>query len=266
MKKFNLHSVLAFISLSFLFGACDNFDSSPKALVNIILVDTPAKWDSLFVEIEGVELEVLVPGRESADTETFYLEYKNGDKRIKVSELVGGNALLIGRNELPLGKVTKVTVKLGSNHSMFYEDDEYNLPLSDPSTQEVSLLAALDLDQGISYDMILDMDLEKSVVEVGTNSFALNPTFSLINGAITGKIGGALTPKNLYPAISLINKTDTLSTHLNTNGAYSFQVPEGDYLLYFDPKDDRYLDTAFNVKVIVGEDSLLNTISLKLKP
>lgn len=252
--------------MSLLFGSCDNFDSNPKALVNIILVDTPAKWDSLFVEIEGVELEVLVTGRESVETETYYLEYKNGDKRIKVSELVGGNALLIGRNELPLGKVTRVTVKLGSDHSMFYDGDEYNLPLSDPSTQDVSLLAGLDLDQGISYDMILDIDLEKSVIEVGTDSFALNPRFSLIRGAVTGKISGTLTVKNLYPAIFLMNETDTLSTHMSTNGSYSFQAPEGDYRLYFDAKDELYLDTAFNVQIVAGNDGVLETISLKLKP
>ncbi|MGX7835928.1 DUF4382 domain-containing protein, partial [Campylobacter fetus subsp. venerealis] len=84
------------------------------------------------------------------------------NKRIKVSELVGGKSLLLGRNELPLGQIINATIILGENHSMFIGEKRYDLELTDPDDKRVSLSTSIVLEQGISYDIILDIDLERS--------------------------------------------------------------------------------------------------------
>jgi hypothetical protein len=266
VKKLSLYFVI-FVMMATL-ASCTGPDSSPRALLNVILVDTPAKWDSVFVEIEGVEVNMLVQGRETSP-ESFFFEYKNGDKKIKVSDLVGGNALLLGRSELPLGQVTEVTVRLGNSHSMFFGQNEYPLPLVDPVFTELVLSTLVVLEQGISYDLYLDMDLEKSIEETSIEplSYQLNPTFTLIKGAETGELKGLLSNQKLYPAAFLFNSSDTLSTHLNSSGTYYFRAPAGEYTVRLDPKDERYLDTTFSVQIEPRKITVIEKkIAFRAKP
>lgn len=251
----------------FLLVSCEDPDSKPKALLNVILIDGPAKWDSVYVEIEGVDIEVLVQGRET-QSQTFFLEYKSGDKRIKVSELVGGNALLIGRNELPIGQIISAKIILGKDHFMYFDEKKYTLNLSDPLDNEILLITSIDIHQGTSYDIVLDLDLEKSIKQVSESplSYVLDPYFSLIEGAGVTELSGILKPTTLYGSIFLSDGKDTVSTHTNTSGKYLFRVQEGNYTIYFDPKDELYQDTTFNINVAAREDTVLNTITFKKKP
>lgn len=265
MKKLQFY-LLPIICVLF-FASCEDPDSSPKALLNLLLVDSPAKWDSVFVEIEGVDIEVLGDGRETQN-QIFFLEYKSGDKRVKVSDLVGGNTLLLGRNELPIGQIINATIILGDEHSMFIDEKEYILKLTDPSDNEISLSTAIHIEQGISYDIVLDMDLEKSIVQASESplTYALDPTFKLVKGAGTIELSGVLKPVALYPAIYMVSETDTFSTHINTSGKYLFRVPMARYELYFDPKNELYQDTTFNLDLTADVDSALKEITFKVKP
>ncbi|MDR7128499.1 hypothetical protein J2X69_000831 [Algoriphagus sp. 4150] len=265
MKKLYFYFI-PIVSVLF-FASCEDPDSSPKALLNVILVDAPAKWDSVFVEIEGVDIDILVGGRE-AQIRTFFLEYKSGNKRIKVSELVGGNQLLIGRSELPAGQITNAKIILGENHSMFLKDKRFELKLSDPSENEISLPTSITMEQGISYDLILDLDLEKSIIQVSESplTYGLDPYFTLIEGVGSGKLSGVLKPLTLYPALTITGEKGTFSTHTDASGKYVFRVPEGFYNVQISAKDGLYLDTAFSMDIIRRKDSVLNEITLKRAP
>ncbi len=261
-----LFVILLILAAGFSGFSCDNADSSPRALLNVILVDSPAAWDSVFVEIEGVDVEVMAGGRQT-DIQKFFLEYKSGDKRIKVSELVGGEALLLGRNELPVGTLIKATVRLGRNHSMFFNQNRFTLPLADPDQLEIQLETDINLEAGISYDLILDLDLEKSILlkTASPPSYEISPTFYALSGVGQGSIQGTVAPTGLNPAIYLINEEDSISTHTNTSGAFLIRIREGNYSIYIDPKDETYADTAFSVKVSQREVTNLDRITLSLK-
>lgn len=265
MKKLCFYTIPIFCVL--LLASCEDPDSNPKALLNLILVDSPAKWDSVYVEIKGVDIEVLAEGRET-QSQTFFLEYKSGDKRIKVSELVGGNALLIGRNELPIGQIISAKILLGKDHFMYFDEKKYALNLSDPLDNEILLITSIDIQQGKSYDIVLDLDLEKSIKQVSESplSYDLDPYFTLIEGTGTAELSGILKPIILYSSIYLSDGKDTVSTHTNTSGKYLFRVQEGNYTIYFDPKDELYQDTTFSITIVAREDKVLNTITFKKKP
>ena len=265
MKKLYFY-LIPIITVLFL-ASCKDPDASPKALLNVLLVDSPANWDSVFVEVKGVDIEVLAKGRET-QSQTFFLEYKSGDKRIKVSDLVGGNSLLLGRSELPIGQIISAKIILGNDHSMFFSQKEYVLKLSDQSQNEIILTTSLNIDRGYSYDIILDLDLEKSIQQFSESplSYVLNPSFTLIKGAGTVDISGIIKPLDLYPAIYLSNAKDTFSTHTDISGKFNFRVQPGSYRIYFDAKDDRYEDTTYINELIVSEDSVLKQITFKKKP
>ncbi len=260
--------VLFFLLGTSLFFSCESADSAPTALVNLVLVDTPAKWDSVLVEIEGVEVEILVQGRET-ESQRFFLEYKNGDKQIRVSDLIGGRGLIIGRDELPSGKIIGLSVQMGQNHLLYQEKKAYAMPLANMTDPNISLEVDLELEAGIAYDLVLDLDLEKSIIQKSASplQLQLDPYFSVVDGVTAGEVSGTVTPLTLKPAIYLIQGTDSISTHPNTSGIYIFRVSPGIYSIYFDPKDSRYSSTTLtNVPVETGKTTEIPLYTFKLKP
>ncbi|WP_296698523.1 DUF4382 domain-containing protein [Algoriphagus sp.] len=256
------------LSISILWS-CKDFDTNPKGLVNIILVDSPAQWDSVFVEILGVDVELITTGREDGTIETFFLPYAPGDKKIEVSSLIAGEALLLGRDELPSGKILKLTMKLGDEYYLYLNEKRYDMPLADPSLKEIPIQIEMDLEQAVSYDIVLDFDLEKSIRVTNESplSLQLDPVVVAYKGAGTGEITGVVTPSALQPAIYAIQDGDSISTHSNSSGTYNFILPEGNYSFYYDPKNESYADTLVNnIEIVAGETSTLNLVNLKRKP
>lgn len=262
MKNFPLFIIGVLLATSL--GSCQSDDTDLKALVNILLVDAPAKWDSVFVEIEGVELQLQISGRES-ETQTFFLPYTNGDKVIKISELIAGKALLLGRDELPIGKILSASLKLGNDHSLYYKGQRYPLPSKSIGLNPVLLRKSWELQSGISYDLILDFDLEKSI-EVTTStplSFELKPFVRAFSAIGTGELKGSIEPSTLRPALYAFSQTDTLSTHVNSAGSFSLRLPPGIYTFFLDPKDERYKSGFIpNVEIVSGKSTDLTKITV----
>ena len=256
---------LLYFSL-FLFGfasSCTGPDESPKALVNIFLIDAPAKWDSVVVEIQGVELDFVPNGREGT-LEKIYFPYQLEDKEINLSQLVGGAVLQLGRKELNLGTITGATLRLGTKNTLFQGDKGF--PLALPQGQsDYSAEISLDLQPGVSYDLIVDFDLEKSVRQKSNSpiSFDFRPTLNITSDIGNGDIQGTLFPTTLSPAIFAIRGTDSISTHINSSGTYLFRIPAGTYKLYIDPKNSGYNPISIqSVEVVERERTTLDRITL----
>lgn len=250
LKKFILF-ICAVSALTFL-ESCEDPSSDQKSLLNVILVDTPATWDSVFVSILGLEVEVQIQGRESS-IETFFLDYKPGIKEIEVSALVGGEALLMARGELPIGKIVGAKLRLGDTHYLWLDDRRYAMPLAESIPTDITLAFEQDLEFGVAYDMLVDFDLERSIQVLNEDplTLSLTPKVTAISGIGSGEIKGRISPSGLKPAIYVISGDDSLSTQVNTSSTFLFRIPAGEYSIYVDPKDDRY-DSLVIQDVIVG--------------
>jgi hypothetical protein len=261
----------AILFLAILFSAsvcsCESADSNPKALLNVILIDAPAQWDSVFVEVEGVDIEVQLLGRES-ETQIFFLPYSLGDKVIEVSSLVAGQGLLLGREELPVGKIVSATFRIGNSHSLYLDGDRYVLPLANAGLTEIPLDLEMNLEQGIAYDLILDFDLEKSIRVLSQSplSMELDPVLTAVSGIGTGELKGTISPTSLRPALYAIISGDSVNTHVNSSGNFLFRLPAGIYSVYIDPKDVRYQAGIIqNVEVVAGKSTDLTRITVNPK-
>jgi hypothetical protein len=254
--------VFIFCSTLVLGSACEGLDNTPKALVNVLLVDAPAKWDSVVVEIQGVELDFVQSGRQG-ETQTIWLPYEPAKKTINLSRLVNGTALTVSRKELQVGQITAITLKLGSSHALFQGDKRYELTLPSGKTDFTQELK-VDLDAGISYDLVLDVDLEKSiqVTQSAPLTLVFNPTILAYSGIGRSELTGTIFPTELNPALFAISGKDSISTHTNSSGAFLFRLKPGFYTLYIDPKDSRYFaDTLFNVEVKGNQQTTLDRIT-----
>lgn len=246
--------------------SCKELDDSPKALLNVLLIDAPAQWDSVIVEIQGVELDLVLDGREGEITKIF-LPYEPGDKLVDISQLVAGTALPVAREELPLGIITGITLRLGPDNSLYLDEDRYPLALPNGNTDYFQVIS-IDLDQGFSYDLILDFDLERSIQVTNPSpmTLAFNPTISAYPGIGRGDLAGTVNPTDLRPAIYAIKATDSLSTHTNAAGSFQFRLDPGTYTVFIDPKDTRYQsDTLTGVLIESGKTNTLDRITLLKK-
>jgi hypothetical protein len=247
--------------------SCEPPDATPTALLNVLLIDAPARWDSVFVEVEGVAITMQLLGRES-ETKTFFLPYDLGNKNIEVSSLIAGKGLLLGRDELPVGKIVSIAFRIGTSHSLFLKGDRYPLPLAKAGMNEIPIDFAMNLEQGIAYDLILDMDLEKSIRVLNETplSMVLNPVLTAVSGIGTGELKGTISPVKLQPALYAIQSGDSVSTHINSSGNFSFRLPAGIYSIYIDPKDSKYQSaTVQSVEVLPGKTTDLTRITINPK-
>lgn len=257
---------LLILFLPILIWSCKDFDNSPKALVNVLLIDAPAQWDSVIVEIQGVELEFVPNGREG-EVQRLFWPYEPGDKLIDISQLVGGTALPVARNEMQLGQITGITLRLGPENALYLNEDRYSLDLPEGNT-DYFLPISLDLDQGISYDIILDFDLEKSIQVTGTTPLSLDfsPTIVAYSGIGRSDLTGSISPADLRPVIFAIQGSDSISTHTNTSGNFLYRLEPGTYDIFIDPKDSRYnSDTIRGVIIEPGKAKALERITLTRK-
>lgn len=233
--------VLVVITLfSFWAGSCTPDEPSPKALINVFLVDAPARWDSVLVELEGVELEVISSNR-AGQLESIFIPYELADKEVDVAQLVAGVSLPIGRKEISLGTLTGIKLRLGTSHKLFQGEKGYALPVPNQTTEFPSTIS-LELSEGISYDVYVDLDLERSiqVIQESPLELSFNPKISAFASVDQGQIQGTISPTTLSPVIYAIQGNDSLSTQINGSGSYLFRLNPGAYTLYFDPKDSRY--------------------------
>lgn len=261
MKNIAFHLLFALALLAT--TACDVAEEGPKALVSVLLVDAPATWDSVVVEVLGVSLEFVPSGR-LGEVQTLELPYEPADKAINLSQLVNGIALPVGRKEVPLGKITAITLNLGTSHALYQGDKRFPLPLATGTTTFTQVLD-LNLEAGISYDLVLDVDLEQSirVLKESPLELSFTPEIKAYQTLGRGIVSGIISPKELRPAIYAIQGRDSLSTHTDAGGGFTLSLPPGQYTLYIDPKDRRYqADTLFNVPVTAGQRSSLAPLNL----
>ncbi|WP_194776716.1 DUF4382 domain-containing protein [Pararhodonellum marinum] len=220
-----------------------------NALVSFLLIDAPGDFDRVFIEVLGVECQPAgTRGQDNANS--VFFPYSSSNKEIEVSVLVAGSRVLIGRGEVGVGLLSSVTLRLGDAHFVEVGGVRVPLTLSNSATNEIRVETDLVLDPGISYDIFIDFDIQRSIQRFQDNRFELNPQIRVFFRGNTGEISGRVTPVTAIPIIYAIQGQDTISTSINaTNGDFLFMgLKEGDYSLFFEPLP-TFLDTLFTVPV-----------------
>jgi hypothetical protein len=139
--------------------------------------------------------------------------------------------------------------------------------LSTPSGQQSGLKIQLNttLTAGITYEIFLDFDAARSVVEAGNSgNYNLKPVIRSYAEAQDGAIAGVVLPLDASPAIYAIQGSDTItSTFTDASGTFLLQgLDAGTYTVGIDPSTDYLQTSVENVAVTVGEISDIGTVEL----
>lgn len=228
-------------------------DETVTSSLQIRLTDAPAVYDSVIVDVIGVEVH-------SDQTNGWVTMNMPHPGLYNLLQFTNGHDTLIASSSIPAGKVSQIRLILGTNNSVTKNGVTY--PLIVPSGSESGLKIQIhkDIVYGVTNIIQLDFDAGRSIVEQGNGVFHLKPVIRATTTGIDGSISGTIAP--IFAAVAYaVSGTDTFTTTVSGNGGFLIAgVPAGSYTVCIHP-DTIYSDTCFtNVTVNVNQLTNLGLI------
>ena len=121
---------------------------------------------------------------------------------------------------------------------------------------------------GVSYDFLMDFDVDHSVVKAGNSGiYNLHPVVRVTTAATSGVIKGTIA--NITVAkqvlVSVLVGTETVSTYANAEGVFQLNgVPPGTYIVTLTPDTTSGLLVKTIPDVIVVNGAVTNMGSITL--
>ena len=253
--------ILNFFILFIIIGgisSCSD-DEPGNARIIVRLIDSPADYQEVNVDIQGIEVN-------SSDNGSGWNELENTNTGVyNLLELTNGLSVVLADTEVPAGFVSQIRLVLGDENTLKMDDQIHDL--STPSGQQSGLKLQLKttLQAGITYEIFLDFDAARSVVESGNSgNYNLKPVIRAFAEAQDGAISGKVLPTAASPAVYAIQGSDTItSAFTDVDGAFLLRGLEaGTYTVGIDPSADYLQTTVNNVSVSLGEVTDIGTIEL----
>ena len=218
-----------------------------EGTLQVRLTDAPAVYDSVIVEIVGVEVH-------SSPTNGWISINVPNPGRYDLLQYSNGLDTLIATSTLPAGNVSQIRLILGANNTVTKNGVTYPLVIPSGSESGLKLQIHKEIIGGTTNVVLLDFDANRSVVEQGNGVFHLKPVIHCVTIGIDGSISGSTSPVFQGIAYAFLG-SDTFSTTINSSGNFLIGgVPAGVYTVCIIP-DTIYQDTCFS-NVVVGADSL----------
>ncbi len=220
-------------------AASCNFNDQPplgNAKLNVYLVDAPATFDEVWVEVLAVN--ILMKG-ESEENEAAWINInqQSENQKINLLTLVGNNESFLGQAEIPAGEISHIRLVLGGDN--YFVVDGMKTELKTPSAQQSGLKLKVDkqLLPDTEYDLTLDFDAGKSIVKAGNSGqFNLKPVIRVI-AEESASIQGIILPLDANPMVLGITGSDTVSTFTDENGYFKLRgLKGGNYIVVMNPK------------------------------
>jgi hypothetical protein len=258
MRNYLKTAMLGLLALIFA-TSCDMEKKSEMTMkaghakVNFYLIDAPANYDEVWIEVLGVE--VLMKGNnEDNGSAWINLPYESQDKKINLLSLTGGASEHLGELEIPAGEISQIRLILGEDNYLMQGGNR--LDLKTPSAQQSGLKLKVDkpLNEGISYDLVIDFDASRSIVKAGNSGqYILKPVLRVI-AEESATIEGTVLPLEAGPvAVSALIEEDSVGTFADENGKFVIRgLKAGDYTLIFTPNEgyqEKTLDETITTQL-----------------
>ena len=285
LKKLKL--IFPLLVLTFLMS-CDDTKSSDVAkevsTISIRLVDAPGDYEAVNVEI----IDVMIKMDDDNDDDNGWLSLEANNETVNLLDFTGGfSKVLVEKFPIPAGTLSQMRLVLGDGNTIVIEGENNEseaFDLKTPSAQQSGLKLKVNtlIEEGFTYDFVLDFDVEKSIVHAGNSgNIILKPVLYVSAEASSGIIKGSVSPNNVSSIVSvLIDDKETpeieddfvITAYTDeVTGAFAlWGVPAGTYeviAMPIDEESDYSYGSAIDVLVTNGETTTItDPIELMLKP
>ncbi|WP_158293157.1 DUF4382 domain-containing protein [Tamlana fucoidanivorans] len=277
--------LLPLLFLTFVFSCNDSdSDSVQKGdpRISIRLVDAPGEYEAVNVEI----VDVMIKMDDDSDDESGWISLDAEDGIVNLLDFTGGfSKVLVDRFPIPAGTLSQMRLVLGDGNTIVIKNDQdqgEEFDLKTPSAQQSGLKLKVNevIEEGYTYEFVLDFDVEKSIVHAGNSgNIILKPVLYVSAEKSSGIIEGTVTPTDVPSMASvLVDDMGTpeteddfvISALTDENGAFAlWGVPAGTYdvkVMPLDEASDYSYGEAIGVVVVKGEVTVIaDPIELMLK-
>jgi hypothetical protein len=260
----SFHLLLPFIPILLIFQACtDSEEADQPARLKITLVDSPADYEAVNIDIREVSLKTT-----GTDENNGWIKL-NGFKPgvYDILEFTGGHELILADMDFPAGKITQLQLKIGPDNSVVIRG--YTSYLLNANNAASGLLMNLDIDlqPGKNHDFTLDFDASRSVTGLGnTGQLVLKPVLRLFSEQMTGSVKGKVLPASVNVLINVIQGSQIVASSYATKDLSTFLIPgidEGSYRVSFISRDNYEQLFIDNIQVLNGKITDMGTIYLE---
>lgn len=175
--------------------------------------------------------------------------------------LRNGLDTLLARTNLPAGSIGQIRLILGNNNSVVVSGVSH--PLTTPSAQESGV--KLNINQtfvaGGAYDIWIDFDAGKSILQTGAGVYKLKTVIRAYGSLTRGEIKGYVLPLNSFATVYAINGTDTASAipspidgffSINGLSAANYTLVVNPGILTLQPFSQANIQVAYGVENNLG--------------
>jgi hypothetical protein len=246
---------------------CSNNDSSQTSAITVKLVDAPGDYKEVNIDVRDIMIKNTTDSGEQG-----WVSIGNtptGGRIYNLLDLTGGVSLTLSDTLIPSAYLGQVRLLLGDKNTIVLKDGT-SLALTTPSAQQSGLKLKVNqtLLGGVSYDFLMDFDVDKSVVKAGNSgNYNLHPVIRVTTNATSGVIKGTVT--NIVAAKQVLASvqvgTESISSYVNEQGVFQLNgVPAGDYTVTLtpDPTSGLVIKTVINVVVVNGAITNMGNITL----
>ncbi len=261
-----MKSVIFVLSMFMLGLVGCNLDSnntgSGMTKFNVYLTDAPGEYEEVLIDIQEVKVHVDVD-----DSTGGWQDIDNVNVGVyNLLDFTNNLDTLLASEELPAGSISQMRLVLGENNRVKKDGEYYDLKT--PSAQQSGLKFNIhaDLEEDIEYDIWIDFDANKSIVETGNGKYILKPVIRTYTKATSGAIEGVVSPLAARPYVMAISSgSDTVSTVTDSiNGYFMLKgLLEGEYTVKFEFDSVYKEKTVENVSVSLGVVTDMGTVEIE---
>lgn len=267
----DIFNYIKLIVVMFFVASCSSEDNTPNggtASVNFYLVDAPGDYDEVWIEVLAIRVKVESEdsvdedSQADDDDESTWVEipYDESIRYVNLLSLTGENALLLGSEDFPQGDIDQIRLILGEDNYVI--KNGVRSDLKTPSAQQSGLKIKVeeDIQGGMSYNLIIDFDVAKSIVTAGASgNIILKPVLRAYIEELTSGVLGQVFPSEAQPIyIKAIKGDDDYNTSTDKNGNFKILgMDPGIYTITFSP-NSGYEQIILNN--IIVEEGLVKTL------
>jgi hypothetical protein len=246
MKNYRLLSLAAAATLALASCSKNNDNASASAAkLEVRLTDAPGNFNAVVLDVQQVEVH-LKDENDPGGWQTLAFT----PQAVNVLDYVNGKSALLVSTDFAPGDLKEIRLILGPN-SYVVGTDGQQYALKTPSGQTSGVKLKLDkvtLAAGSTYQLLLDFDVAKSIVERGNwkagndkkERYLLKPVIRLVAQDLRGGLRGTVNPAAARPQVlairAAITGPDTVSTFADASGAYQLNgLAAGTYQVQFFP-------------------------------
>lgn len=239
---------------------CDSDDDDKPAKVQIWLTDAPGDYQEVNIDLQEVKVHVG-----DNDEESGWQSLPTKEGIYNLLDLTNGLDTLLGEIELPAGKISQVRLVLGDDNTVKVNGDVFELATPSAQQSGLKLQVHQTLSAGITYKILLDFDVARSIVTTGNGGYILKPVIRTITEAQDGAIKGVVVPAASTPAVYAIIGQDTLgTTYADAEGRFLIRgLATGTYDVSFAPNFNYLSATKTGVQVTVGNVTDVGTVTIE---